>query len=70
MSARITAEFTTPAEKFHVTSWGNGWAYEVTCMETGDSFFLQDHDAEQLQAESEDFTNEVVLNQYLEALCE
>ncbi len=25
-------QFTTPNGKYHVTSHGNGWAYEITCQ--------------------------------------
>lgn len=63
-------QFTTPSGRFHVTSHGNGWAYEVTDQATGDSLWFQDDDAALLQRDSEDFTNEIALSMYFEILCE
>jgi len=63
-------EFTTPSRRYIVASYGNGWAYNVTDQDTGEEFFVQDHDAQQLQEESNHFENEDVLAQYLEALGE
>ena len=63
-------QFTTPSGRFHVTSHGNGWAYEVTDRATGDSLWFQDDDAARLQRDSEDFTNEITLSMYFETLCE
>ena len=60
-----TNEFTTPTGRFYVQSYGNGWAYRVTSQKTGESFSVQDDAATTLQAESEDFTNEDVLDQYM-----
>ena len=48
-------EFTTPSRRYIVASYGNGWAYNVTDQETGEEFFVQDHDAQQLQEESKHF---------------
>ena len=47
--------FITHDGKFSVTSHGNGWAYAVTCQATGESFWVQDNDADQLQTETNDF---------------
>ena len=66
----ISIEFTTPSRRYVVESYGNGWAYTVTDQETGEEFFLQDHNAQQLQEESNHFENEDVLAQYMEALGE
>ena len=63
-----TNEYTTTDGKYHVKSYGNGWAYEVTDTTTGESLFFQDHDAEQLQNETEDFTNTMVLDMYFEMI--
>jgi hypothetical protein len=63
-------QFTTPSRRFHITSHGNGWAYEVTDQATGDSLWFQDDDATTLQRDSEDFTNEIALSMYFENLCE
>jgi len=62
--------FTTPTGRFHVVSHGNGWAYEVTCQTTGESFFVQDDAASQLQEDTADFTNEDLLSEYLAAIGE
>lgn len=61
---------TTPTARFHVQEYGNGWAYTVTDQETGDSFFVQDDAAAQLQHESDDFTDEEVLGNYMDGLGE
>lgn len=58
-------QFTTPTKRYLITSHGNGWAYEVTCQESGDSFWVQDYDAEVLQGETADFTNEDVLDAWM-----
>jgi hypothetical protein len=63
-------QFTTPTGAFHITSHGNGWAYEVHCQTTGKSLWFQDDDAASIQKRSEDFTNEVLLGTYIEYLCE
>ena len=63
-----TNEFDTPTNRYYVKSWGNGWAYEVTCQTTNASFFVQDDAALQLQTDSANFTNEDALAQYIEAL--
>jgi phage major head subunit gpT-like protein len=63
-----TNEFDTPTGRYTVQSYGNGWAYTVTCNRTGEHLFFQDHSAEQLQAETDNFENEIVINQYFECL--
>lgn len=63
-------QFTTPNGAFHVTSHGNGWAYEVHCQTTGKSLWFQDDDATTIQTRSNDFTDEVLLGTYIEYLCD
>ena len=63
-------QYTTPKARYHVAEHGNGWAYTVTDQETGDSFFVQDEDAAQLQHESDDFCDEEVLGNYMDGLGE
>jgi hypothetical protein len=60
-----TNEFKTPDNKYTVISYGNGWAYEVL-DKAGDGFFVQDDEASQLQAETEDFTNTIPIDQRFE----
>jgi len=62
--------FTTINNRYHVTVHGNGWAYEVLDQESGDSLWFQDSDAEQIQAETDNFENESAIAQYFECLCE
>jgi hypothetical protein len=62
----ITNTFRTHDNKYLVRSFGNGWAYEVHCGD--ESLWFQDHDAEQLQDETEDFTNTMVLDMYFEMI--
>lgn len=63
-----TATFVTEDNKYHIEVLGNGWAYSVTDQRTGNNFFLQDHDAEQLQRETDDFACTGALDLYMEAL--
>jgi hypothetical protein len=60
--------FNTPNRLYLVTSHGNGWAYEITDQETGESLWFQDDDAEQLRQATNDFELESVLDQYFEAI--
>lgn len=62
--------FTTINNRYHVTVHGNGWAYEVVDQETGDNLWFQDGDAEQLQANTNNFEHEDSIAQYFDCLCE
>jgi hypothetical protein len=59
-------QYTTPTGKFHVSSYGNGWAYEIVCQTTGDSLWFQDDDASFVQAATNDFENESEIALYFE----
>ncbi len=63
-------QFTTPTGRYHITSHGNGWAYEVHCNTTGESLWFQGHDADTLCFRTDDFTSEEELSIYFELLCE
>ena len=65
----MSMQFVTHDNLYHITSHGNGWAYEVTEQATGDNLWFQDDDAANLQTESADFTNTDVLRTYFECLC-
>jgi len=60
--------FTTPNNRYLVKSHGNGWAYEITCQETGENLWVQDSDAEQLREAAADFENEDAIADYFECL--
>lgn len=60
--------FITADGKYSVISHGNGWAYEVICQTTMDSFWVQDDDACQLQADTNNFENTDAIANYMEAL--
>ena len=62
--------FETADGKYVIESYGNGWAYSVTCQRTGESFFVQDDAAAQLRQDTHDFDNTSVLDNYMEALGE
>lgn len=62
--------FSTHDDKYLVTSYGNGWAYEVECAQTGYSFWVQDHDADELRASSNDFEDTWVLSEMMSVLGE
>jgi len=64
----ITNSFVTTDNRYHVESFGNGWAYNVTCQKTGQSFFVQDSDAEQLERDNDYFECTNVLANYMETL--
>lgn len=61
-------KFITADGKYTVISHGNGWAYEVICQETGESMWVQDDDACQLQAETDNFTDTAAIDYHMEAL--
>ncbi len=63
-------QFITQTGAYHVTSHGNGWAYEVTCQTTGDSLWFQDDNAYEIEYRTRNFRNEDALRDYFEALCE
>ena len=62
-------QFTTESGRYHIASHGNGWAYEVTDNETGDSLWFQDDDATQLESDTSDFECETAIAQYFDCLC-
>lgn len=62
-------QFTTESGRYHITSHGSGWAYEVTDNETGDSLWFQDDDAAQLKSDTSDFECEIAIAQYFDCLC-
>lgn len=61
----ISRTFSTHDDKYMITSYGNGWAYEVRCTETDYSFFVQDHEADDLQQATNDFKNTDCLSEYM-----
>jgi hypothetical protein len=63
-------QFGTPTDKYHVTSHGNGWAYEVHCNTTGESLWFQDQDADFLRDNTADLTDEDALDTMFSMLCE
>lgn len=56
--------FTTESARYFVKSHGNGWAYEVTDQETGETIFVQDSDADTLRDHCANFDNEAALSDY------
>lgn len=66
----VTNEFTTECGKYSIRSHGNGWAYEVTNRTNGRSFFVQDHDADQLEKDSDYFECIAVLDDHMNNLGE
>ena len=61
---------TPPTARFHVAEHGNGWAYTITCQETGDSFFVQDEAAAHVQHETDNFTDEEALQNFMDGMGE
>ena len=52
----ISRTFSTHDDKYMITSYGNGWAYEITREKDGASVFIQDDDAAMWRDEYDDFT--------------
>ena len=64
----VTNEFPTPGGRFYITSYGNGWAYQVEELHTGHTLFFQDDDACTLKRESSDFMDDSHLALLFESL--
>ena len=62
-----TRQFNTEDDRYFITEYGNGWAYEVKCNETDYSFFVQDHEADDLCACTNKFEDTRLLAEYMEA---
>jgi hypothetical protein len=54
----VTNQFPTPGARFFITSYGNGWAYEVEELHSGRTLFFQDSDACTLRHDSAEFMDE------------
>lgn len=61
-------QFTTQSGRYFVTSYGNGWAYEVTDQASGKSLWFQDDDADQFRQNTNDLENESEIRQYFDCL--
>ena len=61
-------EYTTPTGRYHVTSHGNGWAYTITCQQTGADLWFQDHDAQMLSDTTDGLANEDAIAHYFELM--
>jgi hypothetical protein len=61
-----TNEYITADGKYFIKVYGNGWAYSVDDNKNPDTdpLWFQDEDAINLQNETEDFTNTMVLDMY------
>lgn len=62
--------FSTHDDKFLITSYGNGWAYEVRCLTTDYAFFVQDDNAEEVRIASEGFEDTYVLSEMMSVVGE
>lgn len=54
--------------KYVVYSYGNGWAYSIEDVNTGESVWAQDHDAIQLQSDTDNFNDINAIEDYFFAL--
>lgn len=63
-------QFTTQSGRYLVTSHGNGWAYEVVDLQTNDSLWFQDDDANEIRQQTDNFEHEGAIAVYFENLCE
>jgi hypothetical protein len=55
---------------YHIVSYGNGWAYEITDQTTGYTMWVQDNAADELREATDGFDNTDCLSDYMEALGE
>ena len=62
----ITNSFTTLDGRYHVDSYGNGWAYCITDQSTGATLWVQDEAASLLQYDTNDFENTDPLDAYVD----
>jgi hypothetical protein len=62
--------YSTHDDKYLITSYGNGWAYEVEDIRSGFSFWVQDESASDLRKFSNDFEDDEILRIYMERLGE
>lgn len=53
---------------YTVVVHGNGWAYEIFEDNTGKSAWFQDSDAEEIQKATNNFENELVIEDYFSVL--
>lgn len=60
--------FVPTNERYYVESYGNGWAYCVSDQTTGRSLWFQDHDADCIREQTNDFDNLDVLADYFDIL--
>jgi flagellar biosynthesis regulator FlaF len=60
----ITNSFITADGLYHVNSYGNGWAYEITDQLTGASLWVQDEAASIVQSDTNDFQDTDPLDAY------
>ena len=54
----------TNSDTYAVFSYGNGWAYSIEDVNTGESVWVQDQDAIQLQHDTDNFNNINVIDDY------
>ena len=62
--------FRTHDDKFLITSYGNGWAYEIEDVATSFSFWVQDDDAADMKQFTNDFEDTYMLSEYMSVLGE
>ena len=57
--------YSTHDDKYLITSYGNGWAYEVEDIRSGISFWVQDDEASDLRRFTNDFEDTHTLAEYM-----
>jgi hypothetical protein len=62
--------YSTHDDKYLITSYGNGWAYEVEDIRSGFSFWVQDDEASDLRRFTNDFEDTHTLAEYMFAMGE
>lgn len=62
-----TNQFPTACGRYFITSYGNGWAYEIEELHSGRTVWFQDADACTIQALTDNFDNCAPLLDYFDA---
>lgn len=63
----VTNEFPSLCGRYYITSYGNGWAYQIEELHSGCTLWFQDSDACMVQELTSDFDNTDPLRDYFDA---
>jgi hypothetical protein len=61
---QVMKQSTFTRDGYVITSYGNGAAYAIKCLNSGDELFVQGDDALQIESDTQDFKCLDVLSDY------